>query len=613
MKRNRIIWIFFLLLAFGLGAQEVEVPLTYDIQLLKENAKQKKSGNTEKSIISLPFIDDFSIDKTFNNPDGNQVLWEESCARRNETFAVNAPSIGVMTFDGLDCTGFPYNFENANEFGVADTLESVDIDLSSTSGLVVMSFFFQAEGLGNRPEASDSLVLEFFEPDSNKWHWAWSSPGRALSEFEQVLIPIDSTIFLEPDFRIRFKNYATLSGALDHWNIDYIEIDDNRSLTDTINQDLAFFEPQFSLIQDYSSVPWSHFDVDLMKNNTLVSVKNIGNDGSFQDNNLLEVFESGVSQGNSLNFSGQNSVAAGQIQGYNFGVGADDIEFDPSIPDEATFDVEFSYTVSPDFILDNNTLQFQQRFDDFYSYDDGSAERGYGVDIAGGQVAYKFDFLQSDSISALYMYFLPVAQDPSDEQFFLTVWSHNANLNCPDTIIQQASIAAPSFVDYQVAPDYFLVYPLQEKVYVDASQPVWIGWQQSGDLSLNIGNDKNTNNNADRLKFNVNGTWNPSTITGTLMMRPAVGDIPIVSVNEISDRDINLYPNPSNGIVYLELPQLSNNWGYEIFNISGQIIAQGLLQRNSIDLSQSKNGLYWIRLSNPYLSRPITKKLVLVR
>jgi len=612
MKRNRIIWIFSLLLTFSLGAQEVEVPLTYDIQLLKESTKQKKSSNAEKSMISLPFIDDFSIDKTFNNPDGNQVLWEESCARRNETFAVNAPSIGVMTFDGLDCTGFPYNFENANDFGVADTLESVDIDLSSTSGLVVMSFFFQAEGLGNRPEASDSLVLEFFEPDSNKWHWAWSSPGRALSEFEQVLIPIDSTIFLEPDFRIRFKNYATLSGALDHWNIDYIEIDDNRSLTDTINQDLAFFEPQFSLTEEYSSVPWDHFDNSLIRENILLQIKNNGNNGSFQDNNFLEIFESGVLQTSYQNIF-DPSVSAGSTQGYNYDLNGGNIEYDSSLPGPVNFDVEFSYNVSPDFILDNNRLKFTQSFDDFYAYDDGSAERGYGVDIAGGQVAYKFDFLQPDSISALYMYFLPVAQDPSDEQFFLTIWSHDADLNCPDTIIQQSTIAAPSFVDYQVAPDYFLVYPLQEKVFVDASQPIWIGWQQSGDLSLNIGNDKNTNNNANRLKFNVNGTWNPSAITGTLMMRPAVGDIPIVSVNEISDKDINLYPNPSNGVVYLELPQIANKWRYEVFNISGQIIAQDFLQTNSIDLSQSNNGLYWIRLSNPYLSPPITKKIVLVR
>lgn len=598
-------------LSFGAEAQEIEVPLNVDFQLNKSYEKRIASSS-KTSVVSLPFLDDFSSDKTFANPDGNEVLWEESCARLNETYAIDAPTLGVMTFDGLRCDGYPYNFESANDYGVADTLESVEIDLFTASGGVVMSFLYQAEGRGNRPEGADSLVLEFFEPDSNRWNWAWSSPGRALHEFEQVLISIEDIKYLKPNFKFRFKNYATLSGALDHWHIDYVEIDDNRSLNDTILEDHAFFEPQHSLTDIYSSVPWSHFDPQLMKSDILLQVKNNSAINAFQGNNVLEIFESGILQDSYINPT-DPSIAAGATQAYNYNLADAGIEYDSGLPGPVNFDVSFSFAVSPDFITDNNTLSFTQRFDDYYAFDDGSAERGYGVDDAGGQVAYKFDFIQSDSISALYMYFLPVAEDPSDEQFFLTIWSHNEGVNCPDTIIHQDNIAAPSFTDYQVANDYFLVYPLQEKVFVESGQTVWIGWQQSGETSLNIGNDKNTNNNADRLKFNVGQGWNASTISGSLMIRPAVGEIPVVGIEEFTEQDILIFPNPSNGELFFDLPQLNDQWSYEVFMNSGSMVAKGAIENSYVNLSELNEGMYWIRLFNPYLERPLTKKFILVR
>ncbi|NND76960.1 MAG: T9SS type A sorting domain-containing protein [Flavobacteriales bacterium] len=613
--RKELFTCFTLLLAFVfIDAQEVEVDLPHNAIQAKEYAQKRSIRNTSRSLVSLPFIDDFSIDKFPGNLAGNQVLWETGCSWRNETFAVNAPTLGVATFDGLDCTGYPYNFESANSFGSADTLTSTDIDLSSASGNIVLSFLYQAQGWGNQPESSDSLVLEFWAPDSLQWYWAWSSPGKVLDDFEMVLISIENDQYLKPDFKFRFRNYATLSGALDHWNLDYIELDDNRSLDDTIIQDLAFFEPQYTLLNGYSSVPWSHYSESLMRSDILGFAKNNGNNGSFMSNNTLEIFENGISQGISMNFTGEPSVSAGSVQGYNYGVTDDGLSYGSSFSGEITFDVEFSFTVSPDFVVDNNVQHFQQTFTDYYAYDDGSAERGYGVDIAGGQVAYRFDVLEADSIAALYMYFLPVAEDPSEDPFYLTIWSHNDLLNCPDTIIHQDNIAAPSSTDYQTAHDYFLVYPLQEKIGVNANESVWIGWVQSGDVSLNIGNDKNTNNNIERLKYNVAGAWNSSIIPGSLMMRPAFGEIPVVSIDEpISEMDIKLYPNPTKGLLFLDLPDMGSNWRYDLFGLQGNIIASEILKGNKIDLADDLSGMYYIRFQHPSMEKPITKKIIVVR
>src|SRR5690606_37405864 len=99
-------------------------------------------------MISLPFFDDFS--QQYYYPDADK--WEDNYVYINSNYAVNPISYGVATFDGLDSTGYPYNFNNPTSHGVADYLTSKPIDLSSVTDSVYLSFFFQPQGNGNRPE-----------------------------------------------------------------------------------------------------------------------------------------------------------------------------------------------------------------------------------------------------------------------------------------------------------------------------------------------------------------------------------------------------------------------------------------------------------------------------
>ncbi|MBK7183945.1 MAG: hypothetical protein IPH89_14055 [Bacteroidetes bacterium] len=162
-----------------------------------------------------------------------RLAWEQKEYSKkafvNQGYAKAPITYGVVTFDGVDSAGYPYNFNMASgATGIADYLTSKPIRLNyPDSDSIYFSFYFQPQGLGNAPEQSDSLVLEFKGRGTlASWDRIWAKKGTTLavndSSWTLVMIPITDTTYLKDGFQFRFKNYATLSGSLDHWNIDII-------------------------------------------------------------------------------------------------------------------------------------------------------------------------------------------------------------------------------------------------------------------------------------------------------------------------------------------------------------------------------------------------------
>ena len=56
-----------------------------------------------------------------------------------------------------------------------------------------------------------------------------------------------------------FVNHGALSGALDHWHIDYVKLDQNRTYQDTIYNDVAFKYPIVTMLKTYTSMPLNHY------------------------------------------------------------------------------------------------------------------------------------------------------------------------------------------------------------------------------------------------------------------------------------------------------------------------------------------------------------------
>jgi hypothetical protein len=192
------------------------------------------------------------------------IHWTDNFAWQNTTNAINPLTIGVATLDGLNEFGLPYNNTVTNAYGVADFLTSKPIDLSllGTSDNVYLSFFYQAAGLGDNPNPNDSLVVEF-KGVNDVWKRKWSIAGSSASDFKQVYIPIyetsfDSLLYSNTEFQFRFKNYASLSGNNDLWNIDYVRLDKNRipNSLDTVIRDVAMLYTFPNYLKTYSMLPW---------------------------------------------------------------------------------------------------------------------------------------------------------------------------------------------------------------------------------------------------------------------------------------------------------------------------------------------------------------------
>ncbi len=77
--------------------------------------------------------------------------------------------------------------------------------------------------------------------------------------------------------------------------------------------------------------------------------------------------------------------------------------------------------------------------------------------------------------------------------------------------------------------------------------------------------------------------------------------------------DITVYPNPTNGIVNISLPQDAKYKGIEIYSVMGRIVHKEDAKKDrlniAINLSNNKRGLYFIKVKfDDYV---ITKKIIL--
>ena len=202
------------LLSSTLYSQEVLSPLYSN-----PNSYNYVSSKNNSALL-IPFFDDFSYPN--NILDNN--LWLGNSALVNRNYPINPPTIGVVTLDGLDSTGYAYDISLANNHGFADVLLSQIIDLSNLDSVFLM-FYYQPQGYGDNPQSEDSLFLEYLSVDSlgyKVWIRVWELPGEALSEFKKTVIMMTDPKYLHDSFQFRFRNYATLSGNFDHWHLDYI-------------------------------------------------------------------------------------------------------------------------------------------------------------------------------------------------------------------------------------------------------------------------------------------------------------------------------------------------------------------------------------------------------
>ncbi|MFK8038522.1 MAG: T9SS type A sorting domain-containing protein [Crocinitomicaceae bacterium] len=540
----------------------------------------------------------------------NSEIWIDDYACHNYRFAFEPKSLGVATLDGVSNNGYPYEFGSPNAYGDADVLTSKPINLFGKTN-VFISFLYQAKGLGNSPEALDSLMLEMYAPNigDGTWFTMWSVDGNVNdNEWNSAHIEISASSFLQNGFQFRFTNKASTSGQLDHWHIDYVHLRENSSVNDTIIDDLAISLPIESFLKTYTSVPWDHYNnvsnpstkmIDnhellVMNNNTQAKLTNAG-----QVNADGGVFNLPVA---SPNWSVGSNI-------YNFNVSGLPYSFaQNNAIDKADFDVKVNIaTSSTNQITENDTTYFIQQFRNYYAYDDGSAESGYGVLNSNAQIAYGFEAYEADTITGILMKFVPNVTDVSGNVILITIWEDSSGF--PGQVLYKDDFFEPHFPNYAAAKEQYTYYTFNDNKAVPVPSQFFIGFEQIEDENLFLGFDMN-NNNQDKIFYNTGGAWVNASFPGSLIMRPVFSTALnyTLDVEPVLPEPIEfiMYPNPVNDI--LTVADLPQDYVLQLFDIAGKEMIK--VAENRIDFSPFNSGFYIVNVLNQMGNVVYSQKII---
>jgi len=557
--------------------QRVAVPHPQS-NLSSSKARTLATGDTLK----LPFFDDFTL--TYGNP--NPTYWlRNGGVFVNDQFAVNPPTFNTATFDGLNGNGVPYNaFVNPLQIGSADTLLSKPINLLGESAVYLL-FYWQPEGLGEKPDAEDSLVLQFKNKDQS-WSTVWFKNGLPLQPFQKVQIDLGAAYYYNA-FQFRFRSYCKLSGRFDTWHIDYVYLNNRRYPTNGLpfQFDLAFSNLPSSILKNYSSVPYKHFINDpasFLAKEINASISN------------FDIIEKGLNlkiqvQGKDVSFT----APPGLIKPQTLNI---PIKIIPSIgnlnlnPTDTVLNLKTFYQLRTGDERDNNvgferndTVTRITKLSNYYAYDDGSAEYALSINQKFSRVAYRYVASQISVLTDIDIHFENMVDNPVGLSFNLWVWKKDKkdSLFVKNYVVPSSS---KSFIRFDLGK------------YLTVEDTFWIGWQQTADKNLNIGFDSNINS-SQNIFFNIGTGWIPYTeAKGSLMMRPVFRTIDPNSIQDEKNLDlkVKVYPNPAKDILYFSSAVNS----CEVFDLAGKLLIQNgkkeLIDQVTID--ELARGIYIIRL-----------------
>jgi hypothetical protein len=599
---NKISFTLFNLLIlwpFLLSGQEVRFDLEGNAaakEYYLQSSDQRKNGPADT--LSLPFIEDFS--DAYVRPDPGR--WSDQFAFINNKYPVYPLTAGVATLDALNSDGSHYPQAGKNPY-VADRLTSKPIHLNyPAADSIYFSFYYQAKGLGEQPDDQDSLCLDFFDPLIAQWLRVWSVPGDALRPFKRVMLPVTDSRFLQKGFRFRFLNIASQSENndypdrktnVDHWHIDYIELDRNRFLYDTVQRDVGFIDPVRSILKDYENIPWKHFAnayntqrnafIKVVFQNHDTIIRNVTKELQIRDVRNSFLYKPVATA---------NDVAPGDSVHFLYGF---DYPFDFNTGDSGLFEITTILRTDAFDYKANDTLRHLQVFDNYYAYDDGTAEAGYGIRGQGskdGSVAVKFNSFIPDTLRAVDMYFNHILDSLNlNYYFYLDVWSDNNGK--PGTLLYSQDGMKPA---YSGNLNTFTRYHLEQPVAVNGT--FYIGWTNTQEYLLNIGMDLNRNSSS-RNFYNLGQGWENSSFPASLMMRPVVSRNQLVNRAYVNGSDswmVKIYPNPASDLLNIK-PTRQEEAGLQgsITDLNGRIIRTFTLHEMiTLNLEMLPPGFYFI-------------------
>jgi hypothetical protein len=395
-------------------------------------------------------------------------------------------------------------------------------------------------------------------------------------------------------------------GNSDHWNIDYVLLDKNRAANDTTFADIAFRLPLRSIVKSYEAMPWKQFrQVYLQEMGSAIPVSYRNNDlivrnvtRNFQIWDVHKNVQTHFFSAGATNIAPQTNVDynANLIYTYN-----------TDNSDSALFRITASLVTDEFDPKENDTLVYYQRFSNYFAYDDGSAEGGYGINGLGSRnamAALRFNSFMQDTIRAVSICFNDSYMNTNKRAFDLMVWDDNNGMPGNNIFSKEEVI-----VEQGEGINGFYTYKLPDGVPVDGI--FYIGWRQRSETFLNAGFDVNTPHKS-RQYYWLNGNWSQSQVQGSIMIRPIVGNrlitTSIKDIYEDSRTQVKIWPNPASEYINIDPGelQLNNQTSIIIFDIAGRKLME-VPYREQIDISSLREGICFLAIRSKTRTYSVTR------
>lgn len=413
---------------------------------------------------------------------------------------------------------------------------------------------------------------------------------------------IDDASFLHGKFQFRFTNFGRLSGGYDTWNLDYIYFNTAANRISDIPVDFGFASSVSPRLNTYTSIPARHFlsAIDSVWEDTLtVGIRSaFAQARNFRQVSLeTEVYAPDSVAGSFSTFlNSQRSLDPLDTANYIF-------THDKTLL--SGLDVD-SFALSYTFILDlltqpsdvpitraNDTLKAMTIFSNYYAYDDGSAELGYGVSEKFGKIAYEYENLQEDTLRYVDIFLAQLGGQASGS-FKVKVWESLDTLSGDDVEL----FSTTSYpILYTEGVNTFQRLTLDEYLPLPKGK-FYIGIEQLSDQNIMLGFDKNMDS-GDKIFYNLGAKWfQNKQFRGSLMLRP-VFEFPSTVTGLEEDlaqlKQVIVYPNPSQQFFWLkgEVEQIA------LYTLSGIKILQETVNSKDnvrIDLPELSAGLYILKI-----------------
>lgn len=572
-----------------------------------------------------PFFDDFSQSANTLSP----TLWDNCGATAGFGYGELPPTIGMATLDAIDATGNLYPQASTSTFP-ADTLLSREIRLDSLTPAdsLVLSFFYLPGGgsgnlwerIGDTPDPADSLYLDFYNPTGTMWHNVWACGGisvdtlvaRTGTAWQYVAITIADEGYFDSTFRFRFRNHCSLDasskkgmkGNCDQWNIDYVLLDTARSSADApIWRDIAFVKPATSLLSRYQAMPAKQYRTSDMDQQLQLTITNLYNSDIAShyrydivngDGDTVYTYDGGFEN---APCDGYQTAAVHATPPLNYSF--------PEVDTNTSYDIIHTVRegIGGDSHPCNDTIRYHQVFADYYAYDDGSAENGYGLTSTASRVylAYRFDLNQPDTITAVDLYFNRTKDGENESiMFLITIWQADAEGHPATVLYSDSERRRPAFDSLNAYKRYILENPTV------VSGSIFVGFEQVGNDFINLGFDRHTQS-ADRIWYLTSTVWQQSILRGSLMLRPIFGTAATQGISDTEQESTwSVYPNPASDKVTLS--GLADGSIATVYDIHGRRIASA--NGNEINTSQLPDGFYIIHIVSPEGTTHATKLII---